>query len=198
MSRFRKRDRKNSEIDFAAATALKRQEFFERLHAEHMEAIAGAKQYGLDALAARSWMWASIAISAAECAPRCESPLEVALLAEIVPLVNPPSSYLSPMPEVKLECQKQIGQYRVDFFIQTKSYEGKDIRVVIEVDGHEFHEKTKEQAQRDKERDRFLVSSGCIVMRFTGSEVYKNAEGCAVEISNYIEKLHYRPEGRRG
>lgn len=45
--------------------------------------------------------------------------------------------------------------------------------LVVELDGHDFHERTKEQARRDKSRDRELQMLGCDVFRFTGSEVWK-------------------------
>lgn len=51
--------------------------------------------------------------------------------------------------------------------------------IVLEVDGHAFHERTKEQATRDKARDRLLQSRGYKVFRFTGSDVWKDAFGCA-------------------
>lgn len=46
--------------------------------------------------------------------------------------------------------------------------------IAIELDGHDFHERTKEQATRDKRRDRALVAAGWSVLRFTGSEVIKS------------------------
>lgn len=46
------------------------------------------------------------------------------------------------------------------------------LQVAIELDGHDFHEKTKEQAQKDKERDRILQHGGYKVLRYTGSEVW--------------------------
>lgn len=45
-------------------------------------------------------------------------------------------------------------------------------KMVIECDGHEFHERTKEQARRDRERDRFLQSIGYLVFRYTGAEIW--------------------------
>jgi len=59
--------------------------------------------------------------------------------------------------------QSKIGKYRADFAIVTEY----GARVVVECDGHNFHEKTKEQAQRDKERDRFLQDAGWKVYRFS-------------------------------
>ena len=76
----------------------------------------------------------------------------------------------------RLGSQEQVGPYRVDFVLEAYGTE-----VVIEVDGHEFHEKTKEQASRDKARDRYLVAQGHVILRFTGSEVWANPFKCAQE-----------------
>lgn len=70
------------------------------------------------------------------------------------------------------ESQFKIGKYTADFFIHNFD---KSIKIIIECDGHEFHEKTKEQAQHDKKRDRFLQEQGYRVYRFTGSEIYKTS-----------------------
>lgn len=68
--------------------------------------------------------------------------------------------------------------FRVDFLI-CAIYQGKKYEIVIECDGHEFHEKTKKQAARDRQRDRLLTNNGYKVLRFTGSEIYKNPYVCA-------------------
>ena len=54
--------------------------------------------------------------------------------------------------------------------------------VLVEVDGHQFHQKTKEQVARDKKRDRHLVRDFGKLITFTGSEVYANPNACAEEI----------------
>ena len=59
-------------------------------------------------------------------------------------------------------------------------------RLVVEVDGHDFHERTKEQAQRDKTRDRDLQAAGFIVFRFTGREVHSRVDDKALEIISYL------------
>jgi very-short-patch-repair endonuclease len=53
--------------------------------------------------------------------------------------------------------------------------------VVVECDGHDFHEKTKWQAERDKGRDRDMTAAGLIVVRFTGSEIWRDPVKCADE-----------------
>lgn len=114
----------------------------------------------------------------------------------------PLASFLNP-PEVqprqflnypRVDCmflQEQIGPYRVDFLLGRYAIDygiegGEALRrlplIVVECDGHDFHERTKEQAQRDKARDRELLMMGYRVLRFTGSEIYKDAIRCAVEV----------------
>lgn len=82
-----------------------------------------------------------------------------------------------------LATQVSIEQYRVDL-LAVEHY-GDDepcTALAIECDGHDFHEKTKEQAARDKARDRALSAAGVKVLRFTGSEIWKDADGCAAEV----------------
>lgn len=58
--------------------------------------------------------------------------------------------------------------------------------ICIYCDGHEFHERTKEQAKRDRSVDRWLQANGRIVLRFTGSEIWNEAQKCAEDIINHI------------
>ena len=90
--------------------------------------------------------------------------------------------------QVALLAQLPIDRYRVDFALSSSA--AGDHRddsplpwiVVVECDGHEFHDRTKEQARRDKSRDRFLTAFGAKVMRFTGAEIYADADACAEEV----------------
>lgn len=59
----------------------------------------------------------------------------------------------------------------------------------IEIDGHIWHEKTKKQVQYHKERERFLISKGWKLIRFTGSEVYKDPSKCVTETINVIKPI---------
>jgi hypothetical protein len=67
--------------------------------------------------------------------------------------------------------------------------------VAIEVDGHEFHEKTKEQAASDKSRDRKITRCGYSVIRFTGSEVYRDPSGAVNEAIDTAIGLHEAMDG---
>lgn len=74
--------------------------------------------------------------------------------------------------------QRKIGSYRADLALILHENNGTH-RLVVECDGHDFHERTKDQAAHDKARDRFLLEEGWPVMRFTGSEIHRDAIGCA-------------------
>lgn len=84
------------------------------------------------------------------------------------------------------------NQYRLDFAVTIERDEsgGGDRftyrRIAIEVDGHDFHERTKEQAQRDKARDRNLVSDGWQILRYTGSEIYASPEEIVFNLEAYL------------
>jgi len=93
-------------------------------------------------------------------------------------------TYMGEEQQFFLEGQEQIGPYRVDFVFEAYGAE-----VVIEVDGHDFHERTKEQAAKDKSRDRYLTANGYTVIRFTGSEVWANPFACAEEAFNVAKAV---------
>ena len=80
--------------------------------------------------------------------------------------------------------QFKIGKFRVDFLICDHRW-GMDYWFVVECDGHEFHEKTKPQAAKDKERDRRIQSDGYPILRFTGSEIWNDPYSVAEEIYHF-------------
>lgn len=86
--------------------------------------------------------------------------------------------------------------HRVDFLLGWASRPFEHTAIVIECDGHAFHERTKEQAARDKARDRDLSSEFARVLRFTGSEIYRNPCGCAVEAMGISDQLFWAWELR--
>jgi len=71
------------------------------------------------------------------------------------------------------------GYYIIDFvFTFWDGYLKEFSHIAVELDGHEFHEKTKEQAKKDKAKDRFLQANGYLVARFTGSEIWLDPQKC--------------------
>lgn len=103
----------------------------------------------------------------------------------------------------QIEPQAVIGQYRVDFLLtysacivdepQRKSSRWQSQSIVIECDGHAFHEKTPNQAQRDKERDRYLQKRGYKTFHYTGREVFHDVFQCAHEAVKSIQASVGRP-----
>jgi very-short-patch-repair endonuclease len=78
-----------------------------------------------------------------------------------------------------ISCQHKIDKYRVDFFISHKSAsmarENKPaIMIVVECDGHDFHDKNEIQRRYEKKRDRHMQKLGFRVFRYTGSEIVKD------------------------
>jgi len=84
---------------------------------------------------------------------------------------------------VKIQPQKQLTldgiSYAIDFIVE--SPDGR-VKLAIELDGHDFHERTKEQAAYDRARERKLVRHGHTIFRFTGSEIVRNPRGCVDEV----------------
>lgn len=102
-------------------------------------------------------------------------------------------------PQVELTLDGNT--YRVDFMLRIiddiaahmraetdEDRKSLERHIVVECDGHDYHERTKTQAQRDKSRDRTMLLHGYPVLRFTGSEIYKNPVQCCEEIAQFIIK----------
>jgi len=110
--------------------------------------------------------------------------------------------------------QQHLGDYRVDFAlnlvfnnpqVEVARMVGQpdpagplviQERLVIECDGHDFHERTREQATRDKNRDRELLNAGYPVMRFTGSEIVSSPLKCTGQIMQWA--FPQEPSGHLG
>lgn len=84
--------------------------------------------------------------------------------------------------------QYKIGKYRVDFLLNQNGIGPSEhlTPVVIELDGHDFHDKDKSQRAYEKSRDRYFVKSGYKVLHFTGSEVVADPYKVAFEALSLI------------
>lgn len=95
--------------------------------------------------------------------------------------------------------QARIDGYRIDFLVGAlSSLDAKPEWAVVECDGHDFHEKTKEQARRDKKRDRHFTAKGYHVFRFTGSEIYHDPGACARQVVDFLTPFTFNPEFGQG
>jgi very-short-patch-repair endonuclease len=84
---------------------------------------------------------------------------------------------------VKIKPQEQAAldgsTYTIDFFVEAP--DGR-VKVAVELDGHDFHERSPEQAAHDRSRERTITRHGYTVFRFTGSEVFRNPRKCVEEV----------------
>lgn len=105
--------------------------------------------------------------AAEESNDKCESPIE--------------KMFWKAVQDIKLDLQPQVevGKYRVDFGNLAR-------KIGVEIDGHEYH-KTKEQRTADAKRERDLRRLGWQIIRFTGSEVYRNATKCVREVADFLQ-----------
>lgn len=138
---------------------------------------------------------AAIEWGAAEAGKKCQSPIELGLLKALIGVhmcdrrlridALPTAGGLLTDWEARLFVQHPVEKYRVDFAIHvTSEAGGKRLSewIAVECDGHEFHERTREQAARDKARDRAIVAAGFRILRFTGSEIYADPAKCARDV----------------
>lgn len=78
--------------------------------------------------------------------------------------------------------------YRVDFVL-SHLHKNSAKQIFIELNGHEYHNATKEKVEHDRRRERALQNRCDRMMTFTGTEVYKDADGCANEVVKVLKKL---------
>ena len=75
------------------------------------------------------------------------------------------------------ELEKEVWidkKYRVDFLIPSK-------KIIIELYGYQHHN-SKAKITKDAERERYLQRVGYQVIRFTGTEVFKDVRKCVCEV----------------
>lgn len=103
-------------------------------------------------------------------AKRLESPIERRFWAHAY---GPLSALGRFTPQVKL------GAMRVDFGL-TDIPGVPLLNIAIELDGHDYHS-SPEQRNYDTARDRILMMARWQVVRFTGSQINRDVEGCVRE-----------------
>jgi very-short-patch-repair endonuclease len=86
--------------------------------------------------------------------------------------------------EPVISPQVALHGYRVDFLAMVDAPTG--TMIVVECDGHQFHERTAAQAERDRRRDRNLLERGVPTLRFTGREIARDASECADSIRGFV------------
>ena len=124
---------------------------------------------------------------------QCDSPIEkilyVALdLVFFLRIKEFKDFRLDITPQMTIEDNHKT--YRADFGINIYDFKDDEIVFVVECDGYEFHQKTKEQVKHDNEREMRLKLLGYDVLRFSGTQIYENPMKCANDIIDFaISKI---------
>src|SRR5690606_7146897 len=77
---------------------------------------------------------------------------------------------ISLKPQVEIEHSDNI--WRVDFLLEFHGTKNNIKKIIIECDGHEFHERNAAQVKADNKRSRQLKSLGYELVRYSGSEIH--------------------------
>jgi very-short-patch-repair endonuclease len=83
----------------------------------------------------------------------------------------------------RIRPQKQITldgrDFRSDFVVESTDGAKK---LALDLDRYDFDEMTRQQAVRDRQRERTLVRSGGSMFRFTGLEIVRDPRSCVEEV----------------
>jgi len=107
--------------------------------------------------------------------------------------------YSEPSDPYRLKKQVEVKagekSYRFDFVVTVEEVfgvEGEQLPVAVEIDGHAFHEKTRDQVSYRNKRDRDLQVAGYQVLHFSYSELVKNPIACVEEVHAAASSAHER------
>ena len=99
--------------------------------------------------------------------------------------------YIEPQIEIEAKSKKYIVDFLIEYDDLINNNLKENFKLIIECDGHEFHQKTKKQVEYDNKREYDLKMMGYQILRFSGSEIYNNSEECVKRVFNYIEEFGY-------
>ena len=131
------------------------------------------------------------------CLFELQSPLERKLFLELK------KSYINFQPQYGLNWQGQpisvsdrsyhhpANNFKEVLSVVDFNIEKRDIKLCVYTDGHTYHERTEEQAQRDRNIDRKLQELGFKVLRYTGKDVNENMNKIISDIKSWIEKVYH-------
>lgn len=123
--------------------------------------------------------------------PSCDSPIEVQLGAAVVMFFERAGARLRlcksfdlrNAPEgLLLVPQFAWSHYRSDWAIMSARSHG---ALLIECDGKDFHSSPAQKAH-DARKDASARDYGFLTLRFTGSEIFRDADGCAQKIYDAV------------
>jgi very-short-patch-repair endonuclease len=114
----------------------------------------------------------------------CESPIEIDLGARIRVLLGE----VFEMNNILLIPQYKWKQFRIDFAVVREVTD--EPVLFIECDGRDYHS-SPEQIARDKIKDGVAARAGITLLRFSGSEIYRFADGCVQRVLEHLVRGGY-------
>lgn len=91
--------------------------------------------------------------------------------------------------QIRTQQKLENLPYRADIMLY--DYHS-DMHMIVECDGREYHHASQELVNHDYKRERAIKDKGFEVVRFTGSEIYKDSYGCAEEAWSMFERMIFR------
>lgn len=83
--------------------------------------------------------------------------------------------------------QHRVGKYRLDFAVHDGA-----TKLDVEVDGGQFHHRSSEQVEADYLRARRIIACGYVVVRFTATEVFRDASACWKQVDAILDSRRSR------
>lgn len=129
-----------------------------------------------------------------------KSPIEALLIAALWYVAADQSllgNHFAEHEHLWVRSQSRVGRYTADIELSLVDISLNPCRITayVECDGHDFHEKTKQQASKDKARDRAFQKSGALILRYSGSDIWGDPIGCAIDaISTTQDALRARSQ----
>lgn len=100
--------------------------------------------------------------------------------------------YIEPQVDIVVKDKHYIVDFLIDGYEEWSYEKNHPIphilkkSLVIELDGKDFHS-SKEQMNYDYQRENDIKLAGYDVMRFTGSQIYNDINGCLSKVYQYIK-----------
>ena len=97
--------------------------------------------------------------------------------------------------DIKLIPQYEVYKDDNTKYILDFAFIGKNLKLAVECDGHEFHERTKDQVNYGNKRNYDLQMQGFEVLHYSGSEIHSDVLECVKKTVAYIERKEGKADG---
>jgi very-short-patch-repair endonuclease len=118
---------------------------------------------------------------------KCESPIEKLMFAALWAMRSSNEKWIRIEPQWPIRTLTTT--YRTDFLVRTSGV--MPFALAVECDGAAFHDEKESQVIRDRRRDRDFLQQAFVPIRFSGSEIWRDCVGCALEVWQSYHALEH-------